>query len=107
MEHLKKELFLKLDDTHWLVLHYSNEKFDLFFHKEQGQIKFHLSNKTSQNIVLSGLVFKHNATLEFQYNEQESSWLHCTRKINIINTNEITDLLENLFCSMLIQGDSK
>jgi len=107
MKHLKKELFFKLVDDYWLELHYSNEKFDLYIINDNQKIKFKLINKKSHNIVLSGLVIKNNESIDFKYNIKESSWLKEIKNSESINYSEINDLLENLFCSMLIQGDSK
>lgn len=107
MENLKKELFFKLATKNWLRLHYANEKFDLFFDKEQQKIKFHLADKDDHNIYLSGLVLHSRETVKFEYNEQESAWFENTHELKHIKNENITDLLENLFCSMLIQGDSK
>lgn len=107
MENLKKELFFKLVNNNWLVLHYSNEKFDLYFYNQNQEFQFNLINKNSRNIVLSGKVIQHNENIEFKYHLKESSWFKEVKELNLINQNDITDLLENLFCSMLIQGDSK
>lgn len=104
MKSLKKELFFKFANRNWLRLHYANEKFDLFFNYKSNKIYFHLTDKNEKIIYLSGLVFYNNDNVIFEYNKQESAWFENSYALKKTN---ITDLLENLFCSMLIQGDSE